>query len=1151
MKNKKLAERIRTVVREVINDSLPQFIMEVLAEKISNQTVLTEKRSTESKIQSDNSIKIVETKQKPVIVPDLMYAQKIRPGMTAVAQFIPPRLLFCALTLAAAPLGHSQAVAPASAATENNTTVQLSPFEVTTNKDTGFAASSSMAGGRLATDLRDTPVSYSVITRDFIDALNLTDLESAADWTTSSAIYPDNGQNLFFANPIQYTTRGTGSGRPQRNFFPQFNNGDSYNLERYDFGRGPNSILFGNGSLAGLSSSTTKRAQTGKPSRQLQFQVGSWDNFRSTIDVNQPINDKLAVRVAGLWQDAGGWRLKDFDKRKAAFLTTTFKPFRGGELRLEGEYGTNSRQSGATFLNDRFSGWNGIDVFDRPAALATLPANSAARGIDRRGANYLVYLQFEKPTTIFNFQNEPITRAGGSNADTPIGGFTYGTGPSYNTNGANLYHEINVPANRFAIAESRSQYRTPGEEFTMSPDEPVLAQRFKDLQLTYTQRLGNLYFELAGDINRTAAIVHGEPNRGLTDTYIDINRVLPDGSPNPNFLKPYADARPIKIYRQYAEGNFRGAVAYVWPTRFGHFTLNSLSGRNHAQNEQDHRYLSVARGADQKFWAYGFQQVRVRRYWDRTSRPGVAIANLPITYFDPNTNTTETIRPIWAIEALRRDTNRIDTNKATYSLASLNAKFFQGRWIVLGAVRRDSYRFGTNQQINGGDYPATWPATHRILRPSAPTNYATLTYQAVDAQGRPSGDSLPADIRPRDNNSVRLPQYANIPFRDDFDPPPVVGTKITRSIGTVLHLKSWFKPAFNFAETFNPPGAIVRIDGRQLEPTVATGMDFSVRMELFDNKLNLNFTHYRTEEINSQIPQDGPGFFNTLYDANVVGDTSATGRNIRGLGRLPTQYRDTRARTGDGFEIEVVYNPNRALRLTANVGLPRVYETDGNPDVREYIDRNAALFRQIATDAGVLIGTDNVARVDESIPINQRSSDVNGARDAYNNIYSFRSNIVDKKRLIQDQPIVNAFADYTIQSGRLKGLRLGTGARYRGKQIFWSKVEDTIVNPANPRLAIDDPTKDAYTPAYSPEGYIIVTGTVGYAFRLKNRQVQANLVVNNLLNDRGPNYSSSAQSAHVMRPTGGDYNSPARETVPRYFALKQPISYTLTLTTKL
>ena len=44
---------------------------------------------------------------------------------------------------------------------------------------------------------------------------------------------------------------------------------------------------------------------------------------------------------------------------------------------------------------------------------------------------------------------------------------------------------------------------------------------------------------------------------------------------------------------------------------------------------------------------------------------------------------------------------------------------------------------------------------------------------------------------------------------------------------------------------------------------------------------------------------------------------------------------------------------------------------------------------------------------------------------------------------------------------------------------------------------------------------------------------------------------STKQSAHVMRPLNNDYTSPARETVPRYYALKQPISYTLTLTTKL
>ena len=152
----------------------------------------------------------------------------------------------CARTLVLASLSAAvacaQTVAPASStasstAKESSTPVQLSPFEVSTEKDNGFAAASSLAGGRLAGDLRDTPVAYSVITRDFIDALGITDLQTAAEWATSSTLNVDNGMQNFFSAPINYTIRGAGAGRPQRNFFPQFNNGDSYNLERSDFGR--------------------------------------------------------------------------------------------------------------------------------------------------------------------------------------------------------------------------------------------------------------------------------------------------------------------------------------------------------------------------------------------------------------------------------------------------------------------------------------------------------------------------------------------------------------------------------------------------------------------------------------------------------------------------------------------------------------------------------------------------------------------------------------------------------------------------------------------------------------------------------------------------------------------------------------------------
>ncbi len=1072
------------------------------------------------------------------------------------------RVLLSAVLMAGGSAFAQQAAAPAQASSLQekplaNDAVVLSPFEVSTDKDNGFAAASSLAGGRLALDLRDTPAAYSVITREFIDALGITDLQSAAEWTTGGTLNVDNGQQNFFASPVNYTIRGTGAGRAQRNFFPQFNNGDSYNLERYDFGRGPNAILFGNGSIGGVSSSTTKRAQTNRPAQSVQLSVGSWRNYRATFDVNQPLNSKVALRAAAVWGDSDGWRLKDFDRRKAAFLTSTFKPWRNTEIRVEGEYGINSRQSGFTTLNDRLSGWNGTTTYSAPAAATTLPANANALGVSRRGANYFVYDPLYSAKAIMNYQNDPITLPGGNSTTTPIGNFVQGTLPAFNSAGATFLHAVDIPANRFDRAIANSFFRPPSEEFTISPDAPILQQRFKDIQFTLSQRFGNFYFEVAGDANRANSFINGEQNRSSADTYIDINRVRPDGTANPNFLRPYGDGQLMRGFRTFDYNNLRGAAAYVFSTRFGNFSVNTLGGINEGKDTSDYRYLSVAQGNDHRIWGFlstpATQNVRVRRYWHELSRPIPDPALGSVAYIDPNTRTSTTIQPIWAIDISRRDTEAINTSNFKYLLGSLNAKFFKNRLVVLGALRYDSYNFRTRQQIDKGDYPLDWDGVTRILRPSAPADYSSLTYRQRDAAGNPVGPALEAAIRPRiAPNGDRDPLYANDRFKDDYNPHPVKGSQITRSVGSVVHLTSWINPSFNFAETFNPPGGIVRIDGRQLEPTISTGKDYGLRMELFENRLNLNFTYYQTKEINGAISQDGPNFFNALYNSNVVGDLSPVGGNIRGAGLLPVQYRDIRTRSGNGMEFEAVFNPTKAFRLTGSVSFPKIYESNLYPDVKAYIDKNIDLFRQIARDAGVLISESDVASVNLAIPVNQRSPDATNATNAFNNIIAFRRNIVDGKRLAQDQPIVNVFADYTFQRWKLKGLRIGAGVRYRGKQIIGSRGADTMVNPANPLTAVDDPSVDAYTAVYTPNDYYIVTATMNYSWRFKNRrELQANLVINNLLNDRGPQYSSIAQTASALRPKGGDYTSPARETVPISFALKQPISYNLQLTLKL
>ena len=68
--------------------------------------------------------------------------------------------------------------------------VVLSPFEVNSQKDSGFVAATAVAGGRLAIDLKDAPVAYSVLNKEFLDALQITGLEQAADWAPNTTRVP-------------------------------------------------------------------------------------------------------------------------------------------------------------------------------------------------------------------------------------------------------------------------------------------------------------------------------------------------------------------------------------------------------------------------------------------------------------------------------------------------------------------------------------------------------------------------------------------------------------------------------------------------------------------------------------------------------------------------------------------------------------------------------------------------------------------------------------------------------------------------------------------------------------------------------------------------------------------------------------------------
>ncbi|MFM9079116.1 MAG: TonB-dependent receptor plug domain-containing protein, partial [Opitutaceae bacterium] len=335
--------------------------------------------------------------------------------------------------LAAAGAADAQTAPASRAAPPEAATVTLSPFQVNTSRDDGFVATSALAGGRLNTELKDTPVAYSVLTKEFLDAFNITDLTQAMEWSVNTTYNPGNNvdQGFGFSPAINITIRGAAPGEsnyPMRNFFPFNHNTDSYALDRFDFARGPNAILFGAAQFGGTPVSVTKQALTGRTIRQSQLQLGSWSKFRATIDVNQPINEKAAVRVAGMWERGDTYRENEWRKKKAVFLTGTYHLTKATTLRAEGEYAETQQKTFPTFLTDQVSAWDGRTVFagaiapgsaDVPTA-AQQAAAGVAYGTNNANPQFAPLWVFD-PTAfgtgdVLNFANFLRTRGATGNA---------------------------------------------------------------------------------------------------------------------------------------------------------------------------------------------------------------------------------------------------------------------------------------------------------------------------------------------------------------------------------------------------------------------------------------------------------------------------------------------------------------------------------------------------------------------------------------------------------------------------------------------------------------------------------------------------------------------------------------------------------------
>ncbi len=198
--------------------------------------------------------------------------------------------------------------------------IELSPFMVSSSDDTGYRATSTLAGSRLNMQLKDVGSAVSVMTEEFMDDTGATDAGTLLSYGLSTEV-ASGDQGNFSASSTSgdgrqsqksarvnpqggQRIRGLSSATLTRGYFLTSIPFDKYNTGAVTINRGPNSLLFGIGSPGGVINSGIKGATVGSEFGEVEARLGERGSYRVSLDYNKTlIEDRLALRFSLLESD--------------------------------------------------------------------------------------------------------------------------------------------------------------------------------------------------------------------------------------------------------------------------------------------------------------------------------------------------------------------------------------------------------------------------------------------------------------------------------------------------------------------------------------------------------------------------------------------------------------------------------------------------------------------------------------------------------------------------------------------------------------------------------------------------------------------------------------------------------------------------------
>ncbi len=506
-------------------------------------------------------------------------------------------------------------VAPAPKADEKNTPVELSPFVVNTSSDLGYVAENTLAGSRLNTKLRDTASSVAVFTKEFLDDAMITDLRELVEYTVNGEMDTNSqgasseqnriigGHALTAGIQIRGLMASFGM-----DYFTSITPMDPYRVGRFEDSRGPNSILFGIGAPGGLLNQSSKVAETHRDSGAVRHGVGSFGRNRLEVDGNKVlVKDKLAVSVAALHQENGGWRAFDFQDKDRVFASVKYRPLRNLTLTAMGEKGRDINAVIRSFPDVEMAlAWydnrnaRGVDAVSFVPNNALPTAAMQALGVTTRAlaatGNNRVLTYIENDGTLFDARGTYLTGSYNVNTVRAPDGTPGVTATALRLNDPRLY-----PKNGNATGPGMFRDQTL-KNYTLSADwQPTrnlivnLAQNFQE-----TEAVVNL-------MNGNSPILRGEPNRTLGV----------GGPANPYVGRLYFDGNWTRDIHYGQSRETRLSASYTLETKskwLGTHRLAGAASRTNVWDERANSWLVLAGRPFNPAASNANNRVNVRNY---------------------------------------------------------------------------------------------------------------------------------------------------------------------------------------------------------------------------------------------------------------------------------------------------------------------------------------------------------------------------------------------------------------------------------------------------------------------------------------------------------------------------------------------------------